>query len=403
MRIAVVAGKFPAPSETFVLGQVMGLIDLGHEVDVYANRRGRGWPGGANPGLAPYRLLERTRLRPKRNAGGLARALRTWARHPLIASRCLNVARYGAEASSLRMAFSMVPWLEGRREPPHYDGVIAHFGHNARVAAMLRNAGAFKGPLAAVTHGTDVTKATASDYRFLFEHADLLLPVSEMLRDQLLDLGAPRGKCTVQRTGVDLSRFVFRVRTPDASGGVRLVTVARLVEVKGLEFAIRAIGGLPEGVRTRITYDIIGDGPLRERLGALIAGLGLIDRVTLRGAMAHDEVARALDGAHIAILPSIVTPSGQREGLGLALAEAMATGLPVIATRSGGIPELVEDGVSGRLVPPGDAGALAERIEQLATHPEEWAALGRAGRAKVERDFDLAAQNRRLVELLEGL
>jgi colanic acid/amylovoran biosynthesis glycosyltransferase len=401
MRLAVVAGKFPAPSETFVLGQVKGLIDLGHEVDVYANRRGRGWSGDEDS--AQYRLIERTRLRPKRNLAGLVRAARVWARHPLIAARCLNIARYGSEASSLRLLFSMAPWLEGHAEPPHYDAVIAHFGHNARVIAMLRDAGAFTGPLLAITHGTDVTKAHPRDYRFLFNHADLILPVSDMLRSTLLEWGAPAGRCTVQRTGVDLSRFTFRERTLDPTGTLRLITVARLVEVKGIEFAIRAIASLPPDHRGRTRYDIVGDGPLRERLSALIDELALRDHITLRGALPHDDVARALDSAHIAILPSIITPSGQREGLGLSLAEAMATGLPVIATNTGGIPELVEDNVSGYLVAPQDPSALAAKIERLATHPETWPTLGRAGRDKVERDFDLTAQNRRLLQLLEGL
>src|SRR5262249_27848627 len=144
--------------------------------------------------------------------------------------------------------------------------------------------------------------------------------------------------------------------------------------------------------------ELIGGGPLRAAVESERMQLELTDAVHLRGARAREEVLEFLGRAHVAVLASVPTREGKREGIPVVLMEAMAAGLPVVASRLSGIPELVEDGVTGRLAEPRDIDGLANALEEMARDPERAAAMGRAGRDKVRREFDLDRNAALLVE-----
>jgi glycosyltransferase involved in cell wall biosynthesis len=148
--------------------------------------------------------------------------------------------------------------------------------------------------------------------------------------------------------------------------------------------------------------DLVGDGPRRAEIEAMIEGAGLTGRVRTLGPRPRLEVVRLLSECDVFALPSVMAANGEREGIPVSLMEAMAMGVPVVSSRLSGIPELVESGVSGILVEPGDVSALSESLEKLARDPELRARLGEAGRMKVLRDFDLSRNVDRLAELLAG-
>jgi colanic acid/amylovoran biosynthesis glycosyltransferase len=181
---------------------------------------------------------------------------------------------------------------------------------------------------------------------------------------------------------------------------VRLLTVARLVEIKGHEFALRAVARVH--ATQNIRYDIVGDGPLRSRLEGLVAELGLQDAVILHGARDGAFIEDLLAAAHIGILAS-VNIEGDAEGQGLFLQEAQACGLPVLATRHGALPEGLVPDKSGYLVPERDVESLAAQLTQLIEHSERWPEFGRAGRAFVEKHFEIHALTHRLVELYHSV
>ncbi|MFT3686255.1 MAG: glycosyltransferase family 4 protein [Phycisphaerales bacterium] len=195
---------------------------------------------------------------------------------------------------------------------------------------------------------------------------------------------------SVVYNGVDTGWFSPGLARVD-DGVVRLVTVARLVPVKGLEHAIDAIGKLPHGVRSKVRYEIVGDGELRALLQERIARAGLTETVTLRGALPPDGVRDALRGADVFVFPSV------NEGLGIAAIEAMACGLPVVGSRVGGIPEVVAEGQTGLLVPGCDSVAFADAIAQLVENAGERKAMGAAGRARACEVFDGSRQLERVV------
>jgi glycosyltransferase involved in cell wall biosynthesis len=148
---------------------------------------------------------------------------------------------------------------------------------------------------------------------------------------------------------------------------------------------------------------IIGDGPLKRPLQALAASAGLRDRVEFLGALPHAEVLSWMRKAAMLVLPGIRTATGRVEGLGMVLLEAAATGLPVIGSRVGGIPECILEGRTGFLVPERNEAALAERMGELLEDTVKRRQMGTAGRALVERRFDIDRQTEALENLYDTL
>lgn len=201
-------------------------------------------------------------------------------------------------------------------------------------------------------------------------------------------LGCPAGKLVVIGSPIDTDRFAPPPsRAEPGSRPLALVAVGRLVEKKGFADAVDAVAQLVrDGLDVRL--DVLGEGPLRPALQAQIEAAGLRGRVVLHGAATQDAVIAALHRADVALAPSVRAGSGDEDAPVNTLKEAMATELPVVATRHGGIPELVEHEVNGLLVPERDPAALAAAIARLAASPGEWRRLGAAGRNKTVDNYD---------------
>jgi colanic acid/amylovoran biosynthesis glycosyltransferase len=269
----------------------------------------------------------------------------------------------------------------------------------------LKEVGAITGKIVTTFHGEvgyTGQKRYKKGYDLLFELGDLILPMSEREKQDLIALGCSPQKIVVHRMGVDLNQFTFVPRQPRSDGKAHLLTVARLVEKKGVEYAIKAVANVLKKY-PHIEYDIAGDGPLRSDLIDLIEMFNIGDKIKLLGWKRQEEIVELVKGADILLAPSVTSEDGDQEGIPVVLMEAMAQGLPVLSTYHSGIPELVQDGVSGFLVPERDVDALAEKLEHLVQHPEIWPEMGRAGRAHVERYHDIDKLNDQLVQLYQQL
>jgi colanic acid/amylovoran biosynthesis glycosyltransferase len=284
----------------------------------------------------------------------------------------------------MRLAYSAWPVVDGRR----YDVIQCHFGPLGIRGMALREMGLLEGTLITSFHGYDLSRTLRDDgpgmYSRLFAHGDFFLPISDRWRERLIELGCAPAKVAVHRMGIDCRQFLFRARHPAADGVLRLVSVARLVEKKGIEYAIRAVAVLAATGR-RILYTIVGDGPLAADLARVASELQVSHIVRFAGNRPQPDVIR----------------DGDEEGIPVVLMEAMAMGLPVVASRHSGIPELVEHGVSGLLVPERDVQALARGIAEIADIPEHWPAFGRAGRARVVAQHNIETLNDLLVTLYQ--
>jgi glycosyltransferase involved in cell wall biosynthesis len=206
--------------------------------------------------------------------------------------------------------------------------------------------------------------------------------------------------------GLDAKRFPAPHRLPGPDGRdparpARLLGVARLVPKKGIELLLEALARLPAELHWR--YEHVGGGPLRDPLAGLAARLGLAGRVTWRGPLPQDEVLAAYRAADLFVLASRIAPDGDRDGLPNVLLEAGATELAIVASRVAAVPELVEAGVNGWLVPPDDPGALAQTLAAAICDPAARLRLGRAGRRRVLGRFAMEPGIDRLALRLGGL
>ncbi len=280
--------------------------------------------------------------------------------------------------------------------------IHAHFGIDGVYALPI--AQRLHVPLVTTFHGYDATLSTAAlltspawaNYplfrRRLAARGDLFLCVSHFIRDRVLAMGFPAERTLLHYTGVDCRAFPLR---DPAEATPVILHVARLVEMKGTRYLIEAFAGLAAR-HPELRLVIVGDGPLRPALTAMSVRLGLADRISFLGARPHAEIAGWMRRAMMLVLPSINTGTGRVEGLGMVLLEAAATGVPVVATDVGGIPEGAEDGVTGILTPERDPAALFRAMLALADDAAMRARMGQAGRNFVERRFDIVRQNHAL-------
>jgi len=287
--------------------------------------------------------------------------------------------------------------------------IHAHFGIEGVSALAL--AMRLEIPLVTTFHGFDATLkmhamlGSPAWFRYpllrrtLARGGDLFLCASTFIRQKLLAKGFPESRTHTHYIGVDCQAIRLR---EDFEERPVILHVARLVEVKGTRYLLRAFATLAQ------RYDdvqllIIGDGPLRRPLQALAASAGIRDRVEFLGALRHAEVLSWMRKAAMLVLPGIRTATGREEGLGMVLLEAAATGLPVIGSRVGGIPECILEGRTGFLVPERDEAALAERMGELLEDAVKRRQMGTEGRALVERRFDIHRQTEALENLYDSL
>ena len=402
MKIAAIVTHFPALSQTFILNQFTGLIDLGHDLDIFALRASKQQEHHAD--IDRYGLLARTFYRPRvprhaasRTLKALGLVMRHGHKNPSSTLRSLNCRRYDSYMRTWELVYEATPFF-GRR---NYDIIHCHFGPNGLRGDMLRRLGAISGKLVTTFYGDDIQapRKLKGDriYDPLFDRCDLILALGHIMRKHLVALGCDSAKIQIHPLGVDTRKFKFNAQCVPDDGTVRVITVARHTEKKGLEYAIRAIARIASKM-PNIEYQIVGDGPLRPRLEQLINQSNMRDKIKLAGWCRHDEVLTKLERAQILLLPSVTASDGDQEGTPTALIEACAMGMPVVSTLHSGIPEVVCNGRSGYLVPERDVDALVDRLGFLIDHPGSWKAMGTVGRHHVEKYFDVTVLNNRLVD-----
>lgn len=329
----------------------------------------------------------------------------------------------GAESFTLqdlgsRCALPRIGWQMVTRSPRPYQRLLgdrrpslihAHFGIEGVYALPL--AKRLGVPLVTTFHGFDATLSTAAllsspawaNYplfrRQLAREGDLFLCASSFIRDRVLAMGFPEARTRLHYIGVDCQ--AIQPRDPREETPT-ILHVARLVEVKGTQYLIRAFAAL-RAEHADVQLVIVGDGPLKASLQRLARSLGLEHRVHFLGALPHDQVLAWMRRAAVLVLSSVRTATGRVEGLGMVLLEAAATGVPVVGSRIGGIPEGIIDGETGFLAPERDADALAGRLNALLDDPSARLGMGGQARALIERKFDIRRQTEALEDLYDAV
>jgi colanic acid/amylovoran biosynthesis glycosyltransferase len=397
MRIGYLATHYPAVSHTFVLREVEALRRLGVEVETFsihrtpdsellseADRHAAATTFaviGPRPSIFVAHLAAFA-ARPARYLQSLALALR-------LASPGLRGRLWGL----FYFAEAIAVWRKAQRMGVHH--LHAQFADGATdVALLVSHFGGVGWSWSMAIHGpVEFYDVRLNRLPEKVRRARFMLAISHFGRSQLMTIAdeADWGRIHVVHCGVDLSVFA-----PDggrrADGVPHLLCVGRLVHLKGHSLLIEALGELSRrGTRAVLTF--VGDGPKRIELEELALDLGVADRVRFVGAVGQDAIRDIYGSADVFCLPSLA------EGLPVVLMEAMAFEVPVVSTRIMGIPELVDDGRSGLLVTPSRLDELTDALERLITDPALRARLGRAGREKVQAEFDIDRSARRLRDI----
>ncbi|NER20257.1 MAG: colanic acid biosynthesis glycosyltransferase WcaL [Symploca sp. SIO1C2] len=407
MKIAFVVHTFPSLSETFILNQIVGLIQEGHDVDIYAEESEVS--DKIHPDVNKYNLTSRTYYQPKiprnfllRVAKAVVILLRYLFICPFALFRCLNFVAYGRQASSLRLLYAIVPFIESRTK--RYDIMHCHFGNEGVRGVFTREVLKLTAKVVTTFYGYDVNAYPLTYgknvYLPLFKRGDHYIAISNFIGKEAISLGCPEAKLIKIPLGLDPAEYHFRPRSLPEGELIKIVTVARLVEKKGIEYSIQAVAEVAKKY-PHIQYCIAGDGPLRASLEQLIKTLKVEDKVKLLGWKTKDEVQQLYDDSHIFILASVTAANGDKEGQGLVLQEAQSMGLPVIATIHNGFPDSIRDGTSGFLVPERDIPSLAHKLIYLVENPEVWSEMGHAGRTFVEEVFDNQKLTQKLIHVYQ--
>ncbi len=400
-NVAYIVKAWPRLSETFVLNEIISLEQRSLRIHIFSVREPD--PGPSHSKVSQVRakvtcLAFRTHWKRVVPAN-----LRLFCRRP---GRYLRVLLEAIKVNVIRHHRLAPPWhfFEAGyltdilfREP--VDHLHAHFASTPTLVALYahRLSGI---PYTFTAHAKDIYVSDPNTFRVKLEEAQAVVTCTQYNRRFLSTQYGPlcNGKLHSIYHGLDVSQFNFRPPSKVESGPPVILSVARLIEKKGLGDLIAAADILRR--RGRVFHvEIIGSGPQREVLQAQAKRLGLADRVRLPGAQAHDVVCLAYQRASVFVLPCVIASNGDRDGIPNVLLEAMASGVPVVSTPVSGIPELIESGLDGLLVPPNDPAALAEAIDKLLASQELRESLARAARAKIESSFSLDASAEHLLAL----
>ena len=386
--------EFPVRSETFVVQQINGLIELGHEVTVIAFYEGDSslWDDElfkkhTLKSKSIFLLAEKVRHRNRisrvkhilQNGLKLAKNIRSIPFLTKTIFTFLKIGGFKALDELLAASQNNILTTEDSR-------IIAHFGYVGVTAAYMAKLNILPGSLYTIFHGFEISqysmvKKWGKQYLWLSQNSALLLPISDLWANKLEGLGVKKEKIKVQHMGIDLSKF--RYLNKPLSNPIKLVTVARATEKKGLTYSIEAV----EKCSAEVEYHIIGDGDLLGNLKSQIQNYEKRDRIHFHGAKSSEFVAQKLAESDVFVLTSVEDSQGDMEGIPVSLMEAMASGVIVLSTYHSGIPELIINNQTGFLVPERNSKQIASTIDEISTSNNletvRFSALG-----KIESDFN---------------
>ncbi len=370
--LAIAAPSFNAPSETFIRNHVQQIAP-GRTVLLCND------PSGAQhfgcPVLSPIDPWSLPQTLVERVVNAVRYRWRSYVRPGLTASDRKRVAAYLMKhnVTALLAEYGPTGCLLMDACKDAAVSLFVHFhGYDANI--MPRN------------------RREQRQYDKLFCVAERIIAASQFMRRRLISLGCAPERIEIVPCGVDTRRF-----SPNATNlrEPLVLMVSRLIRQKGPTFSLDAFARLAQRFPD-LRLEIIGEGPLREDLETQAEAQGIVDRVCLHGAKSHEFVRERLQSARLLIQHCVTLPGEGVESLGLSVLEAMACGVPVVATRHGAITETVQHGVTGLLVAEGDVNGMAEAMAALLTDSDRVAAMGAAGRARVLEHFTIEHTRDRL-------
>ncbi|MFC7292771.1 glycosyltransferase [Hirschia litorea] len=397
MRIAFFVHWFPVVSEAFISNAAAGLIDEGHHVDIFALDGAGPVEHGRHSLVSDYGLEKRAKIldckhRPKKRWLDAPKAFfKVFRAHGFKAFNVFRKSHFGPDAPSL-IALHEAALFADMGE---YDVLHCQFATLAEIVMRHRDAGLISGKVFIHFRGYDISNVIQERgedvYADILSKADGFGADCEFFKKRAVKLGADEQRFSIFPCGVAVEKFKFISRSWNEGEPLNMLFVGRMVEKKGLRYAIEGIAQVvhEEGVDIRLV--ILGGGPLEGELRALATRLGIVDRIDFAGPAPHERIAQEFDRAHLFIAPSTTASNGDQDGPLNTVKEAMISGCPYITTDHGGIPELVKGVGAGELVEEANGAAIAAAIRRLIKQRNNWAGMGQKGREHILKHHSIKA------------
>jgi len=401
LRIAFFTNAFPVPSEPFIELQAAELVRNGHEVTIFGLS---GHGPSASSSSDEVRALLNGRYSNVVVPESLAARIGASARASFRTLRKAGVASLPIlqPLTFRRTWVDLSAVFQGELVAGHgpFDILHCQFATLGEHVLKLKRAGLLEGRMIIHFRGYDITEvvqaAGASVYDHLWDNAAGFIANCDYFRGKAIEIGCPSDRIQVIGSGIDLAGFPYRPPLRISDDHVRILAVGRLTARKGFHTLIEAAGALLRSGQS-LELTIIGEGAERGRLEELIARSGLEGCVILKGRMPHQAIRQRLEESHIFVAPSETCPLGGADAPVNTIKEAMAVGVPVCATRHGGIPELVEEGVTGTLAREGDGVDLAKAIGRLIDMAPRWDEMTQTARTRVKSQYEITRVTETLI------
>ncbi len=385
-RIAYIVDSFPQLSETFLINQIVDLIDQGHDVHVLSSKK-----------LAPpfhqkvidYDLISKTYFLPSVPVSRILSFFlffSFWIRHLNLTYKILHF---------FKNRINTTPWISifyiNKIKKINPDLIHAHFGNNGAMIADLKNAGLLekKIPLLTTFHGYDLYPffGNMNNYEYLIKIGDLYTANSGYTKKTALELGFPENKIQMLPVGLDTNLFTPHRPQNIIKERIKIIFVGRLIEFKAPDLIVLICNELKNrGISFEMT--IIGFGKMYDQVNQMITENNLTNYIQLRGGLTQEQIILMMDESNVFLYPGIYDQHGRAENQGLVVQEAQSMKLPVIVSDAGGTCEGVLDGITGFVVKEKDIIGYANVIEHIVKHPDLCETMGKKAREFVQENFD---------------
>jgi colanic acid/amylovoran biosynthesis glycosyltransferase len=283
----------------------------------------------------------------------------------------------------------------------HFGAEHIHVHFASRSLSLGLMMGILTGlPVSCTVHAFDIFTRSPASLKMRLAKCKFIASISKFNIEYLRKICSSTiaDLCHVVHCGIDPEKFSSVSRQPESG---RIISVCRLSPKKGLDIAVRICAKLRDN-NVKFQYEIVGDGPQRQNLEDLIERLDLADKVKLLGAMSNDPLTELFSRTSVFLMPCVKTADGDMDGIPVAMMEAMSCEVPVVSTNISGIPEIVEDGITGRLAPENDVDSLVQILTELLEDMDKIERFGKAGRERVIKDFSISENAKKLRELIKS-
>ncbi|MGI9533466.1 MAG: glycosyltransferase [Thermodesulfobacteriota bacterium] len=397
MKVLFILNEFPKLSETFILNQITGLIDSGIEVNILAAHN----PNEIvqNKDITKYKLLDNNLFFYDLYKDSLLKRFN----HCLynlfqVESKYYIKLLEPIKLKSLRDFLFLIKYLQIKN---NFDIVHSHYGSNGIMGSRIMDWLNINTKHFVSFYGYDLgsflKNIGINNYRELSNY-DLLLPICSFFQSKLVNIGFDNNKIKIHKIGINIDNFQFRIKKTEKE--IILLTVARFVEKKGIQYGLEALSRLikNKGI-TNIKYNIIGSGILFNKYKIMIKKLNIQNHVHFLGEMPNDEIYKYLNESDIFLLPSVTSDDGDIEGTPIVIMEAMASGVPVVSSYHSGIPELIDNKVSGMLTNEKNVDELTDALFKLITDNNLKETISINARKKIETEHDIKKLNNELIDI----